>query len=113
MKITTDYLRSLNACQHGIDAFKDLFPDGEAEFNSENFIIARDEELDVDWLLEHIDDQSVLVTLSNDEDYSVRCGVAWNRNTPSATLAKLSKDESYWVRRGVKQNTAYKGARTA
>ena len=104
MIITTAYLKQLGACQSGIDAFSNLFPGGEAELNSDNISKAREEELDVAWILERIDDQDALVTLSKDEDYSVREGVAANPSTPPATLVTLSKDEDYLVCEGVAAN---------
>lgn len=104
MKITTDYLLSLEACKSGIDAFSNLFPGGEAELNSENLSKARCGGLDIIWLIERIADQATLAKLSKDKSAGVRCGVAWNPNAPLDVLAKLSKDEDYLVCEGVAAN---------
>ena len=111
MKITTDYLLSLEACKSGIDAFSNLFPGGEAELNSENLSKARCGGLDIIWLIERIADQATLAKLSKDDDYWVRDGVSLNPNTPPATLAKLSKDKNLGVRVHVARNPAYTGSR--
>ena len=43
----------------------------------------------------------ILERLANDEDYCVRCFVAFNRNTPPETLERMANDEDscvrYWV----------------
>ena len=46
-----------------------------------------------------------LEKLSNDSDWNVRYGVAYNTNCPVEILAKLSKDSDWFVRRSVTYNT--------
>ena len=101
MKITTAYLKQLRACKSGIDEFNDLFPDGEAELNSENLSKARCGGLDIIWLIERIADQATLAKLSNDESVWVREAVARHPNTPPIALVTLSNDKSESVRRRV------------
>ena len=46
----------------------------------------------------------ILVILSTDKYYTVRCRVADNPNTPTEILIKLSKDEDWAVRSRVADN---------
>ena len=107
MKITTNYLVSLAACQEGIDAFLSIFPNGEVELNSDNISRALHGDLDVCWLIERINDPKALAELSEYDSYLVREIVAGNRNTPAEALVKLSKACAYSVRRevAINQNT--------
>jgi hypothetical protein len=42
--------------------------------------------------------EDALRTLSTDEDYNVRCGVARNPNAPEDALRTLVTDDCYWIR---------------
>lgn len=67
----------------------------------------RTEEMDwLRWMAANIDDQDLLLKLSEDSDSDVRMWVACNPMTPKPVLGKLAEDPVVFVRRGVAQNSS-------
>jgi hypothetical protein len=106
MKLTTEFLKSLDACQTHVELFVRLFPDG-AEITPETLARAHAGGLDVVWLAGNpATPPEALGALASDGDAYVRWGVARNPATPPATLGALASDRDADVRWGVAGNPA-------
>jgi hypothetical protein len=66
----------------------------------------RSEDIDwLRWMAANIQDEDLLMKLSQDPDSDVRMWVACNPMTSQPVLAKLAEDPIVFVRRGVAQNS--------
>ena len=105
--ITVGTLAAMNACKKQTNAFE-RWLEGRpgVDVGPETVRSAQAAGLDVGWFIARTRDPEILERLATDASVGVRCGVARNTATPSASLERLATDASVGVRWRVAENTA-------